>query len=147
LTRQRLLRDNGRVSMMSTRSPSPHSLRSSCARYRLRWRIRFPYSGCSTNRSTCTTTVLIILAATTVPSRRLTRSRIGSLLCRRGFLPEHGQDSRQLAARLSQRRRVVELAGLKLQSEPEDFLARLAFLDLQVGRAHLPEFIKLQGQP
>src|SRR5215472_16579029 len=119
--------------MMSTRSPSPHSLRSSCTMYRLRWRIRFPYSGCSTRRSTCTTMVLVILAATTVPSRRLTRSRIVPLRGRRTLLPEHGQDSRQLAARFSKRRGVVELTGFKLQPQAEDFFARLAFLDLEVG--------------
>src|SRR5208282_2302870 len=100
-------------------------------------------------RSTLTTTVLVILAETTVPSRRLVRSRIAFLHSRvRGsFLPEHGQNPRQLAPRLAQRRGVVELIGAELQAQPEDLLTRFALLDLQVAGAHLTEFIKLQRRP
>src|SRR5918998_4266908 len=70
-TRQRLVADRGRVSMSRTRSPTPHSLFSSCALYLLVRRRTLPYIACLTRSSTETTTVLSILSLTTRPSRVL----------------------------------------------------------------------------
>src|SRR5579872_7513336 len=131
--------------MISTRSPSWHSPRSSCAMKRVRWRIRLPYSGCCTRRSTRTTTVLAALAETTTPTRCLTRSRIARLAsvrravrARRSiFLPQQGHDTRQFLARAPIVRRIVELVGAQLELEAENFLARLALLEPQVAGVHL----------
>src|ERR1700687_1158992 len=106
-------------------------------------------------RSTLTTTVLVILAETTVPSRRLIRSRIFCLLVRRArsallrtrsasLLSEQSHNSRKLAARAPIARVIVELIGAQLEPEPEHFLARFTLLHTQVGLGHLPEFVKLQ---
>src|SRR5690349_1436671 len=64
-TRQRLVADSGRVSLMRTRSPMPAALPSSCALTLLERRSTLPYSGCLTRSSTSTTTVLSILSLTT----------------------------------------------------------------------------------
>src|SRR5208283_6242761 len=142
LTRQRLFLESGRDSIICTRSPSLHSPRSSCAMKRVLRRTRLPYKACSTMRSTLTTTVLAILADTTVPSRRLIRSRIGHLLARRGraarLLAEQSHDERQLAACAPIAGVIIQLIGAQLEPQPENFLARLALLDAQIGRGHLP---------
>src|ERR1035437_9806808 len=102
-------------------------------------------------RSTLTRTVLVILADTTVPSRRLILSRIGYLLVRRGhtarLLAEPSHDERQVAARAPIAGVIIQLIGAQLEPQPENFLARLALLDAQIRRGHLPSFIKLQGRP
>src|SRR5215469_12613722 len=139
--RQRLWRDNGRDSIIRTRSPSRHSPRSSCAMKRLRRLIRLAYNGCWTRRSTCTTTVLVILAATTVPSRRLTRSRTGSP---RPLSRDQRENPRQFAPRLAVTGGVVKLVGPQLEPQTENFLSRFALLDAQISDAHLLKFVKLQ---
>ena len=63
--------DSGRVSISTTRSPTPHAFSASCALYRLVRRMTLPYFGCLTRSSTSTTTVLSILSLTTRPSRVL----------------------------------------------------------------------------
>src|ERR1700733_14048203 len=68
-TRHRLVAESGRVSISSTRSPTPHSFFSSCALYFLVRRMTLPYLGCFTRSSTATTTVLSILSLTTRPAR------------------------------------------------------------------------------
>src|SRR5208283_800597 len=104
--------------------------------------------GCSTRRSTWTTTVLVILAETTVPSRRLIRCRISCLRARVAglafFLSNHGEQPRQIATRLFVVARIFHLIGPQLQAEAKQLLAHLAFLDAQVGRRHLSDFVKLQ---
>src|SRR5262249_51339284 len=72
-TAQRLSRDRGRVSMMRTRSPTPHLFVSSCALYFTRCVRYLRYLPWRTRRATTTTTVLFILSDTTVPSRCLRR--------------------------------------------------------------------------
>src|SRR4029077_20008673 len=67
-TRQRLVADSGRVSISSTRSPTPQALASSCAWYFLVRRRTLPYLGRFTWSSTWTTTDLSILSLTTRPS-------------------------------------------------------------------------------
>src|SRR5690606_27523910 len=63
--RQRLVALSGRVSLMTTRSPMPAELVSSCTlRFSVR-RMTLPYSGCFTRSSTSTTMVLSILSLTT----------------------------------------------------------------------------------
>src|SRR5690606_30732543 len=74
-TRHRLVADNGRVSMRSTRSPTPQALCSSCAFSLLVRCITLPYSGCLTRSSIWTTTVLSILSLMTTPSRTFRRPR------------------------------------------------------------------------
>src|SRR5690349_9457000 len=120
---------------------------------RERWRIRLPYSGCCTRRSTRTTTVLAALAETTTPTRCLTLSRIACLRSRyarrtrrrSALIPQEGKDPRQVLARAAIVRRIIELIGAQLEFQPEDLLARLALLDPQVARTHLLQFVKLQG--
>src|SRR5262249_17297511 len=68
-TAQRLSCDSGRVSMMRTRSPTRHWLRSSCALYRTRRARYLRYFPCRTRRDTATITVLSIRSDTTTPSR------------------------------------------------------------------------------
>src|SRR5215469_61699 len=101
-------------------------------------------------RSTMTSTVLVILADTTVPSRRLIRSRIACLPVRRGLAPllfaEQSQNQRQLAPRAPIGGVIVELIGAQLEPQPENLFARLALLDAKIGRGHLPEFVKLQDR-
>src|SRR5713226_7468446 len=102
-------------------------------------------------RSTLTTTVLVILAETTVPSRRLIRSRILCLLFRRArsasLFRQQSHNPRKFATRAPIARVIVELIGAQLEAKPEHFLARFTFFYAQVGLAHLPEFVKLQGRP
>src|SRR5208337_558267 len=104
-------------------------------------------------RSTRTTTVLVILAETTVPSRRLIRSRIAYLLIFFGrsvaarLFAEQSHDERQLTARAAIAGVIIELIGAQLEAEAENFLARLAFFYTQIGRGHLAQFVKLQGRP
>src|SRR3954462_14633975 len=74
-TRQRLVAESGRVSMIRTRSPTPHWFCSSCALSLLVRRRTLPYSPCFTRSSTETTTVLSILSLTTRPSRVLRYGR------------------------------------------------------------------------
>src|SRR5919198_5669864 len=64
-SRQRLVADSGRVSISSTRSPTPAVLASSCALTLLVRRMTLPYSGCFTRSSRDTTIVLSILSDTT----------------------------------------------------------------------------------
>src|SRR5947208_50590 len=100
-TRQRLVADSGRVSISSTRSPTPQALVASCALYFLVRRSTLPYLGCLTWSSTWTTTVLSILSLTTSPSRPLRLPLVSvsgwvppvafSLICRP---PRHPQRSR-----------------------------------------------------
>src|ERR1700730_7187891 len=126
LTRHRLFFDSGWLSTIATRSPSAHLPFASCAMRRRRCLVRLPYIGCSTRRSTWTTTVLVILAETTVPSRRLIRSRIACFRLRLGlafFLAKHGHQPRQLAARLLVTARIFELIGAQLETEAEQLLA------------------------
>src|SRR4029079_4550733 len=77
-TRQRLVADRGRVSMIWTRSPTPQSLASSWALRRDVRRMTLPYSACFTRSSTSTTTVLSILSLTTRPSRTLRVLRVAA---------------------------------------------------------------------
>src|SRR5579875_2565195 len=87
-------------------------------------------------------------AETTVPSRRLIRCRIAAPLRRPGagrLFSNQRQNPRQLAPRLAIIRRIIELIGSELEPQPENLLARLAFLDPEIGGTHLPEFAKLQG--
>src|SRR5208337_464933 len=74
-------------------------------------------------RSTLTRTVLVILADTTVPSRRLILSRIGYLLVGRGraarLLAEQSHDERQLAARAPIAGMIVQLIGAQLEAQAE----------------------------
>src|SRR4029078_4130748 len=81
-TRQRFVADSGRVSMIRTRSPVPHSFCSSWAFSREVWRSTLPDRACLTRSSTATTTFLSILSLTTRPSRtlRLPRS-VGAAVC------------------------------------------------------------------
>src|ERR1039458_7194738 len=89
-------------------------------------------------RSTLTRTVLVILADTAVPSRRLILSRIGYLLVRRGraarLLAEQSHDERQLAARAPIAGVIIQLIGAQLEAQAENFLARLVLLDAQIRR-------------
>src|SRR5919107_869798 len=75
-TRQRLVADSGRVSMIRTRSPMPHWFCSSWALSLLVRRRTLPYSACLTRSSTETTTVFSILSLTTRPSRTLRVGRV-----------------------------------------------------------------------
>src|SRR5262245_9242684 len=68
-TRQRFSLDIGRVSMISTVSPGPHSLFWSCALNFVVRRIVLPYSGCRMRDSIATTTVCTILLLRTTPIR------------------------------------------------------------------------------
>src|SRR5262249_17574962 len=77
-TRQRLVADSGRVSMIWTRSPTPQSFCSSWALSRDVRRMTLPYSACFTRSSTSTTTVLSILSLTTRPSRPLRVLRVAA---------------------------------------------------------------------
>src|SRR6202165_4668971 len=61
--------------MMRTRSPTPHTLVSSCTVSRVVWRAHFLYSGCGLRSCTTTITVFSILSLTTTPSRTLRRGR------------------------------------------------------------------------
>src|ERR1700680_327736 len=61
--------------MMRTRSPTPHSLVSSCTLKRVVWRTTFLYKGCGLRSCTTTITVFSLLSLTTTPSRTLRRGR------------------------------------------------------------------------
>ncbi len=65
--RQRFSLDSGRVSMISTMSPTRVSLVSSCAWQTVRRFWYLPYLGCGTRRSTSTRRVLSILSLATTP--------------------------------------------------------------------------------
>src|SRR5262249_2347414 len=71
-TRQRLSRERGRLSTISTRSPTLYSFFSSCALYLVRLVMYLPYLACARRRSTITTRVFDILSLVTTPmnSRR-----------------------------------------------------------------------------
>src|SRR6266508_1267895 len=112
-TRQRLVADSGRVSIRSTRSPTPQAFCSSWALSLLLRRMTLPYSGCLTRSSTSTVTVLSILSLTTRPSRVLRRPR-GSLVTVLSFVvfsvmpcsrPRPLRGSRQPACRQRRPRR------------------------------------------
>src|SRR5712672_4150869 len=101
-TRQRLVADSGRVSISSTRSPTPQALVASCALYFLVRRSTLPYLGCLTWSSTWTTTVLSILSLTTSPSRPLRLPLVSgvppvafSLMCRPPRHPQRSRSRRQ----------------------------------------------------
>src|SRR5690606_25697162 len=64
---QRLFLLNGRVSIILTVSPMPHSFFSSCAINLVVLPINFPYIGCFTFLWTATVIVLFILLLTTFP--------------------------------------------------------------------------------
>src|SRR6516165_8685314 len=72
-TRHRLSFDSGRVSMISTVSPTCDSLASSWAWQIVRRRSILPYLGCGTRRSTTTRRVLVILSDATTPISVLRR--------------------------------------------------------------------------
>src|SRR6266508_4518062 len=105
--------DSGRVSIRSTRSPTPQAFCSSWALSLLLRRMTLPYSGCLTRSSTSTVTVLSILSLTTRPSRVLRRPR-GSLVTVLSFVvfsvmpcsrPRPLRGSRQPACRQRRPRR------------------------------------------
>src|SRR5260364_36013 len=68
-TTQDFVFENGRVSLISTRSPSLYALASSCAWYFFARTTYFPYRGCFTRRFTSTATVLFLLLLTTSPTK------------------------------------------------------------------------------
>src|SRR5206468_1756673 len=86
-TRHALVLDSLRVATISTRSPSLHSLASSCAWYFADFVTILPYSACLTRRSTSTVTVLSILSLTTRPtSVAISALRAGALVASSGFV-------------------------------------------------------------
>src|ERR1043165_8542797 len=68
VTRQDLVREIGRHSAISTRSPSLNSLVSTCAWYFFERVMILPIRASRTRRSTLTTTVFCILSLTTRPT-------------------------------------------------------------------------------
>src|SRR5258708_38540976 len=60
-------------------------------------------------------------------------------------LPEHGLDARHLPAYLADARSVVELSGDQLETEVEQFLARLVEPVLQLFDVHVAELFRLGG--
>src|SRR5690242_16620021 len=77
-TRQRLVRDSGRVSTRRTTSPTFELLASSWACSLIERRSILWYFGCGLTTSTRTTTVLSIASETTTPRRSLRRPRVCS---------------------------------------------------------------------
>src|ERR1700722_2573351 len=60
------------------------------------------------------------------------------------MLLNQSQNPRQIASRVDVIRPAFKLVGAQLQAQLENLLARLAFLDAQVGDGQLPQFVKLQ---
>src|SRR5438309_10627717 len=79
-TRQRFCFEIGRVSMIRTRSPTPHSFCSSWALSLVLRRTTFLYTGCCLRSTTLTTTVLSMASPTTWPTRTLRRWRPAAVL-------------------------------------------------------------------
>src|SRR6185503_7116400 len=77
-TRQRFVRESGRVSTRRTTSPTLELLASSCACSLIERRSILWYFGCGFTTSTRTTTVLSIPSETTTPRRSLRRPRVCS---------------------------------------------------------------------
>src|SRR5579872_3116236 len=76
-SRHRFSLEMGRVSVMRTRSPTPHSFFSSCTLKRVRCWTVLRYRRCALDVAIWTMTVLSILSAMTVPRRTLRRPRWG----------------------------------------------------------------------
>src|SRR5437762_1026461 len=128
--RQRFSFDRGRVSSISTRSPTRLSLASSCAFSRFDARTTRSYCGWRYTRSIRTTRVFCIASLTTTPCRVL-RSPTRLPLP----LAEHRVDAREIPPGLAQPRRVLGHAHRELEPQRKDLLAELVRLlrELLVG--------------
>src|SRR5262245_32068341 len=147
-TRQRLSLLSGRVSAITTRSPMPQRLCSSCALYFARRLTYFLYCGCLTKRCTTTTTVLSILLLTTTSSRTFTlpRSTIVLPTLSARSLALTGLDARDIAPRLNHRRRALQLVGAAPQAKAEQGLAQLALLHFQLLIAQVAQLLSWHGR-
>src|SRR3989338_668469 len=115
--RQRFSFDSGRVSSMSTRSPTRLSLASSCAFSFFDIRMTRWYRGWRYTRSIFTTRVFCIASLTTTPSRVL-RSPTGLCLP----LAEHREGAREVPPCLAQPGRILGNPRRELEQEIEDLL-------------------------
>src|SRR2546426_1311837 len=132
--RQRFSFEIGRVSSMSTRSPTRLWLFSSCAFSFFDTRTTRWYRGWRNTRSIRTTRVFCITSDTTTPSRLL-RSPTGLAL----LLAEHRVGPRQIFPRLVEPRGVLGHSHRKLEPQVEDLLVELPRLLLNlVGREVTP---------
>src|SRR6185503_4953703 len=121
VTTKRLRRLRGRDSTSTTVSPGFASLFSSCAMNFDVRRICLPYTSSRTCRSTATTTLLVILLLTTLPTispLAMTSS------CR--LLAQDRSHSRQLAAQWADLVARLALAHRLLQAEPEHLFLEIA---------------------
>src|SRR2546428_524399 len=94
-TRHRFSLEMGRVSVMRTRSPTPHSFFSSWTLKRVRCCTVLRYRRCAFDEPTWTMTVLFILSEMTVPRRTLRRP---SAAASRARLPR-GREARRPSSR------------------------------------------------
>src|ERR1700733_5859820 len=83
--RQRLSLERGRVSMISTTSPTCDELASSCAWQTVRLLSILPYLGWGRSRSTKIRRVLLILSDVTIPTSVLRRLRVGGVFLLAGI--------------------------------------------------------------
>src|SRR3990172_3496232 len=121
--RQRFSFDSGRVSSISTRSPTRLSFPSSCAFSFFDIRMTRSYRGCRYTRSIFTTRVFCIASLTTTPSR-VFRSPTDLPLP----LAEHGPGTREIPPRLTQPRRILRDAHRELEAKVEDLFAEVVRL-------------------
>src|SRR6185436_21029479 len=141
LIRHRLSLDKGRVSTMSTRSPTCASFRSSCALKRVVRLTTRSYCGWRKERSTTTTRVLLILSLTTRPVRVFSTPRLPALTAPEPERPlaQERLDAGQLAAGLPDTRRVLRHGHRDLEPEVEDLLPELAGLLPELGLAQISQ--------
>src|SRR5262249_5259994 len=148
LIRHRLSLDKGRVSTMTTRSPTCASFCSSCALNRAVRLITRSYRGWRKERSTATTRVLLIFSLTTSPTRVFSTPRLLRLAAPEPerALAQERLDAGQLAPGLADARRVLRHRHRDLESEVEDLLPELAGLLPELGLAQIAQ-VRLAFHP
>src|SRR5579862_8644858 len=137
---QRLRRLSGRVSMISTVSPTLAAFSSSCTMNFDVRRCVLPYSPWRTCHCTATTQLFCILSLTTTP--------VFSAFCditSPALLSDHGLDPREIAAHRAHLFRHFQLPHRLLQAHPEERVGQLALLRAELVGAEVAQFCGLHS--